>query len=126
MYARAFLSTLVLAFLVVGCGGGAGTGARVDANLITLEQIQEEGPTNAYNLVQALRPTWLQKRGPTSFYNEGEVRVYLDGTSLGGIDSLRGIHTDNVQSIQYLDERRASYRFGPGHEQGVILVTLKK
>jgi hypothetical protein len=126
MAVRTFFSTVALAALALGCGGGAGTGSRVDANLISLEQIQEEGPTNAYNLIQALRPTWLTKRGPTSFYNEGEVRVYLDGTSLGGIDTLRGIHTDNVQSIQFLDERRASYRFGPGHEQGVILVTLKK
>jgi len=113
-------------FFLAGCGTASGGGPTIDANLLSLEQISEEGPSNAYNIIQALRPTWFQKRGPTSFENEGEIRVYLDGTSLGGLEALRGIHSDNIQSMEFLDERKASFRFGPGHEQGVILVTLKR
>jgi hypothetical protein len=112
--------------LLAGCGTVSGGGPRIDANLLSQEQILKEGPSNAYNIIEALRPTWLQKRGSTSFESEGEIRVYLDGTSLGGLEALRGLHSDNIQSIEFLDERKASFRFGPGHEHGVILVTLKR
>jgi len=116
-----------LALLVsVACGTAGSGGSGLDANLITREQIDEEGPGSAYDIVQALRPLWLEKRGPTSFQNEGEIRVYMDGSSLGGLDALRGIHSDNIESIAFLDERRASLRFGPGHEHGVIHVIIKR
>ncbi len=113
-------------FISAGCGTTGSRGSGLEANLITREQIDQEGPANAYDIVQALRPLWLEKRGATSFYNEGEIRVYLDGTSFGGIESLRGIHSDNIESITYLDERLASHRFGPGHEHGVIHVITKR
>jgi hypothetical protein len=116
-----------LVFLMsVGCGSTGSRGSGLDADLITREQIDEEGPASAFEVVQALRPLWLEKRGATSFFDEGEIRVYLDGSSLGGIDSLRGIHSDNIESMSFLDERRASYRFGPGHEHGVIHVITKR
>ncbi|MBT8395988.1 MAG: hypothetical protein HKO65_19715 [Gemmatimonadetes bacterium] len=119
------LAVLIL-LMTLACGSAASGGSGLDANLIAREQIDEVGPSNAYNIIEALRPTWLQKRGPTSFYNEGEVRVYLDNSSLGGIEALRGIHSDNIESISFLDERRASFRFGPNHEQGVILVLTRR
>jgi len=109
----------------VACGTSGPGGTRINADVIDRAQIDQEGPSNAYLIVQALRPTWLEKRGATSFYNEGEIRVYLDGTSLGGIEALRGIHSDNIESISFLDERRASLRFGPGHEHGVIHVITR-
>lgn len=118
--------TLSLLFLAVGCGTAGTGGGRINANLIERQAIDELGPSNAYNVVEALRPTWLQKRGPTSFFNEGGIRVYLDDTSLGGLDELRGIHSDDIESIRRLDERQASLRYGPGHEQGVILVTTRR
>ena len=114
-----------MALLSTGCGTVATGGLSTDRNLLLREQIAELGPSNAYDIVQALRPVWLQKRGSTSFYQEGEIRVYLDGTSIGGIEVLRGIHSDNIESIRFLDERQASYRYGSGHEHGVILVTTK-
>jgi len=122
---KCFLSVLLL-IMTAACGSSGSGGSGIDANLITREEIDEQGPTNAYNIIEALRPVWLQKRGPTSFYNEGEIRVYLDNSSLGGIETLRGLHTDNIESISFLDERRASYRFGPNHEQGVILIMTRR
>jgi hypothetical protein len=119
-----FCVLVLLTSLACGTGGSGGSG--LDANLISRAQIEEHGPSNAYNIVEALRPMWLVKRGPTSFENEGGVRVYLDNSSLGGIEDLRGIHSDNIESISFLDERRASYRFGPNHEQGVILVMTRR
>ncbi|MGD2120749.1 MAG: hypothetical protein PVJ76_03350 [Gemmatimonadota bacterium] len=125
MSARTTILGGLILLLTVACGTAGAGGSGLNANLITRAQIDEEGPANAYEIVQALRPTWLEKRGVTSFYDEGDIRVYLDGSSLGGIDALRGIHSDNIESIEFLDERRASYRFGPGHEHGVIHVITK-
>lgn len=126
MTVRAAALSAGLLLLTLGCGTAGPGGSGLNANLINREQLDEYGPATAYEVVQALRPTWLQKRGNTSFMNEGEIRVYLDGTSHGGIDSLRAFHTDDVESIRYLDERQASYRYGPGHEHGVILITSRR
>ena len=126
MPGRKCILSVLLLIMTVACGSSGSGGSGIDANLIAREEIDEQGPTNAYNIIEALRPVWLQKRGPTSFYNEGEIRVYLDNSSLGGIETLRGLHTDNIESISFLDERRASYRFGPNHEQGVILIMTRR
>lgn len=111
--------------LASGCGTGGAGGGGVNANFIDRAEIDEYGPASTFDLVQALRPLWLQKRGATSFYDEGDIQVYLDGTGIGGTEALRGIHTDNVENLRFLDERQASYRYGPGHEHGVILVTSR-
>ncbi len=126
MTAQKLTLAIVLLLMTVACGAGGSGGSGLNSDLITREQIDEQGPSNAYNIIEALRPIWMQKRGNTSFHNEGEIRVYLDNTSLGGIEALRGIHSDNIESITFLDERRASYRYGPNHEHGVILVMTRR
>jgi hypothetical protein len=121
------LAFLGLCILTGACSTAGSGGSRLNANLITREQIAElTGVSDAYTVIEDLRPTWLQKRGNTSFRQEGEIRVYMDGVSVGGLDDLRNIHPDNIESIEFLDERRASFRFGPGHEHGVILVTTRR
>jgi len=112
--------------LAAACAAGTSGSGGLGANVILREQIEEHGPSDVYDLVRALRPTWLQKRGNTSFYDEGGIRVYLDGTGLGGINDLRNLHSDNVESVRFLDARQANLRFGSGHEHGVILVLTRK
>jgi len=85
-------------------------------------EIDEAGPTSAYDLVQKLRPMWLRKRGQTSFTQEGDVVVYLDGTRLGAREALRGVSTVNLESLEYIDAGRATNRFGAGHVNGAILL----
>ncbi len=126
MSKRAIGLTIGLILIVAGCGPAGAGGPSINSNLLSREEIAEAGPSNAHDIIQALRPTWLRKRGQTSFLQEGEIGVYQDGTGIGGIDVLRGIHSDNIESIRFLDERQASYRFGPGHEHGVILVTTRR
>jgi hypothetical protein len=52
--------------------------------------------------------------------------VYLDATSLGGRETLRNIMTDEIESIQFLDARRATLRFGSGHVNGAIVITARR
>jgi hypothetical protein len=92
---------------------------------ITQAEIAQEASSDAYQLIQKLRPIWLQKRGSTSFVQEGDIAVYLDGVHVGERDALRSIRTDDIESIQFLDAGRATFRFGAGHEHGAIVVTTK-
>ena len=103
--------TIGALLIFAGCGPAGAGGPSINADLLTREEIVEAGPSNAHDIIQALRPMWLKKRGQTSFVQEGEIRVYQDGTGIGGIDVLRGLHSDNIESIRFLNERPRNMRF---------------
>jgi hypothetical protein len=111
--------------LLTACAAGQPGTSRTNPNTISRAEIDQAGPSSAYDLVQKLRPIWLRKRGPTSFTQEGDVVVYLDGTRMGFRDELRRLHTENLESVEYLDARRATNRFGSGHVQGAILLRTR-
>lgn len=84
------------------------------------------GYPDAFTTVQSLRPQWLQRRGSTSLRGgEVQIKVYLDGTLLGGPENLRQITTRSISSIRYLDGLQASERFGFDHGQGAIVVSTR-
>ncbi len=118
-------SALAATLVVVACAGYSTGSPRSNSNLITQVDIAEAGTADAYQLVQRLRPVWLQIRGSTSFTQGSDVAVYLDGTKVGEREALRSIRTDDIQSIEFLDAGRAQLRFGVGHENGAILVTTR-
>ncbi len=125
MPTRALVLTVGLLLVLASCASRSTGGPRLNAYLITRADIEEMGPSNAFNIVQALRSNWLRKRGSTSFVQEGEIWVYVDGSGPSSLDILHGIHSDNIESLRFLDERQATYRFGSGHEHGAILVTMR-
>jgi hypothetical protein len=108
----------------VACAGSraAGDGSRTNREIITSEQILEYRFANAYEAVQALRSNWLQTKGVDSFRNPGQVRVYVDDTFLGGVETLRTIAVSTIYVIRHLDGVAATARWGVDHGQGVILV----
>jgi len=117
---------LVAALALSACAAGSSSsGSSLNSELITRTEIDEAGPSNAYDLIQKLRPIWLRWRGSTSFTQETDVKVYLDGTGMGERESLRRIDTFNIESIQYMDARRATNRFGSGHVNGAILIITR-
>jgi hypothetical protein len=116
-----FVAVLVLA----SCATGTSGGSSLNSDRISLEEIEQAGPSDAYTLIQKLRPVWLRWRGSTSFTQETDVKVYLDGTPMGEREALRTIDTANIESIEYLDARRATNRYGSGHVNGAILVRTR-
>ncbi len=128
----AFVRTvlLLLALVVAGCASAA-TGERDvlrrDANRITAEELERATFNNLFELVRALRPAWIQPRGPMSIEDPtaGEVVVYLDGMRYGGPASLRQLRPGDVASIEYLNGTEASARFGLGHVGGAIVIHSK-
>lgn len=112
----------IAALLLTGCASGQSGGERLDPNRISRAELEEVGLSSAYNAINKLRPIWLRKRGNTSFTQDSDVLVYLDGTRVGEKEVLRGMSTVNIERMEFMDARRATNRFGPGHVNGAILL----
>jgi hypothetical protein len=121
---RLTMTTLAIAVTLSACATTGERQPRADANRITTDQIAEATAANAYDLVQTLRPRWLQVRGPAGVAT-GETAVYLDGSRIGEIDVLRRISTREISGLQFLSPTEATHRFGTGHGHGAILVTTR-
>ncbi len=114
--------------VVTACAGNAGgkSSAPRDRALLTTEDIQRSGAVDAFTAVQTLRPHWLTKRGSTSFRQTESIKVYLDGSLMGGPDQLRQITASSIESIRYMDGLEATQRYGLDHGQGAVLVFTRK
>lgn len=119
----ATLLSLLLLLFVSACAATQNSGSSSNRNLLTSEEIQQASQySNAYEIVQNLRPQWLRKRGRHSIYNEGTIVVYLDDIRYGSPEALREISAEGVRSIQFLGAAQASNRYGLDHDHGAILV----
>jgi len=101
---------------------------------ITTAQIEASDTRTVEELIQLLRPQWLNPRGNdyvqivdstalpalTSAGATDVVRVYLDGQPLGGPDELANIPTPEVLRVEYYDMKAATMRWGAGHSHGAI------
>ncbi len=97
-----------------------------DRAVLSSEEMQRSGYPDVFTTVQSLRPQWLQRRGATSLRRAGDVKVYLDGSLLGGTESLRQITTRSISTIRYMNGLEASERWGLDHDMGAIVVTTRK
>jgi hypothetical protein len=99
--------------------------ARSDRNIITKEQLTKNHYSTVYDAVEALRSNWLQTRGTDSFRSPSQVKVYLDNTMYGGVESLRNIAATTISFIRYFDGVSATSRWGLDHGAGVIYVSTR-
>lgn len=109
---------VLMLVLLAACGRGRTDTPYADRSLIELAEIEGSPHPNAFALIQALRPHWLEVRGSGT----GAKRVYLDGMDLGGVNLLRQIATPTIGSIEYFDGPAATQRWGMDHAAGVIQV----
>lgn len=128
MPSRTVLVTLLAAAPLWGCASTKATTGQ-NPDVITREQIMATGATNLFDVVNRLRPRWLQIRTVSSFNLSDEIVVFQDGMNLGGPDALRQILPELVYEIRWLDGLRASSEL-PGlrsgrHIQGAIIVSTK-
>lgn len=107
---------LVMAAVSAGCAttGGSGTSGR-DFGVITAEEIAEVAPqvSNLYQVVERLRPRWLEARGPRSMSGGAEIMVYQGQSLLGTARELRQYGADYAYWLEYLDASEAVARL-PG------------
>ena len=111
-----------LVVLSIACAsGGGGSAVRRNSNVITLEEIEAVEATNAYDLIQRLRPQFLRPAGVGD-----PVVLYIDGTRREGLGDLRTLLKSSVREVRYLDSTDATTRFGTNHRSGAIQLTTRR
>jgi hypothetical protein len=121
------LLPIAILLLATACSArGPGTAGRADRNVISTEEMLEAGYNDAFTTVQTLRPQWLSRRGVSTINMRESVKVYLDGSLMGGPDQLQQIRTRSISSIRYMDGIEASQRWGLDHGLGAIVVSTRK
>ena len=123
------LSVLGLSALLIFLNGctPALQGPRGERDLITAQEIEGVAVSNAFELIERLRPLWLRSRGGRSTRLETEIVVYLNGSMFGGVDALNGIPIEIVDSVRVLDAAEAGRLPGLGsrHVERAILVEVR-
>lgn len=109
--------------VLAACASAPSDGTTRDRNVITAEEISGHHATDAYQLVQRLRPAWLRTRGRNSIRSESTIRVYVNGMSFGDLSSLRQISMSDIVRLERLGAAEATQRFGTGHTNGAILIS---
>jgi hypothetical protein len=120
--------SLSLAFM----GGCASTGASngQDPDLLTREQIMSvQGATSLYDVVQRLRPRWLQARAEHRSLNDAstQIVVYENQTQLGNLDALRLLQPDMAYEMRWMNGTVASDKL-PGLSvivAGAIIISTR-
>jgi hypothetical protein len=94
---------------------------------ISSAEIATSSATNAYALVERLRPNWLRAPGIGSIGGGARTKVvlvYLDGQRFGDLESLRTLSVAGIRSVQWLDAARAATLNSPGSDPiaGAIMI----
>lgn len=117
---------VVVVLSTVACtstGRVSSAGELGSLDAITREQID---PTDkdAFDVVLRLRPVWLRPRGRASLTTEERsyAAVFLDDVFYGSVDSLRGISSDEIDRIYFMNASDATTRYGTGYLAGIIHV----
>lgn len=117
------------------------TPANRNRRVITTEEIEQAQETNAFQVVEKLRPEFLVSMARQHTLGRGMVQqpdlgysqpdpeptaaVFVDGTEMGSVDELRRIQSIMVEEIRYLSGSEAQTKYGPRFPGGVIEVKLK-
>ena len=135
---RSQIILTALLTVIAACSGGSGgapAGAapspsqqtRRDANIITRAEIEQATwATNAFDLVQRLRPSFMRASGTTGVSGAARTAmVRLNDQDMGDFGALRQITLSSVQEIRYYSAPDATAKFGGLRGRPVIHVTTK-
>lgn len=137
---RSALVTAGLALaLTAACASTGEQRSSSSTTIITEAEVSGSTASNAYDLVQNLRPRWLNTRGqqslgtvsratpsgPVAEMARTSIVIYVDGSRMGELEQLRSISTRDIAQIRRLSAGEATQRFGGDHPHGAILVTTR-
>ncbi len=125
---------LVLTLATVAFAGGcaanrqAGSGTQLDR--ISNDELNSvPGVRNLYDVVERLRPRWLEMRAGDRTFAVGTGRativVFQDQSYLGDVEMLRQLSPDVAFDLQWLDGPTASSTLaglGSQHVAGAIII----
>ncbi len=118
---------IVLVGMISACASTqpSPAGARKDLTRITYEEIRGTEVSTAFDVVQRLRPHWLEVRGRDSFRSPSSIVVYVDNVRMGDPATLRQMSVTNLREIQFIDAITATRLYGTNHGAGAILVRTR-
>jgi hypothetical protein len=93
---------------------------RRQSNVITAAEIAEARASNAYHAVEMLRPTFLRASNPRF-----PVVVFVNGNRRGGVEELRNLRAEEIETITRMNAADAQMRYGPDLLSGVLDVVTK-
>jgi hypothetical protein len=137
-----FVAFSALVFAATSLSAQNPGNAKKSSTVIVSEEVRASIETNAYDLVQALRPQWLRENHketirtkkverPSGYRGDIEIAtvsdepvfvVFLDISKLGTLESLRDISVAGIGSLEFVSPAKATLRWGGGHTKGVIVV----
>jgi hypothetical protein len=107
------LSRFLIIANLVACAstGTTAGGSRQQTDLITAAEVSSSATTNAWDLINRLRPNWLKQQAVGSIGGGARtqvIAVYVDGHRYGDASSLQSVSTNGIRSVQWLDAARAA------------------
>ena len=118
--------------LIIGIAACSSTGSkakkgRYSRNLISAEDIKSHNTSTASEIIQRLRPLWLQVRGRKSLLSEDASLpvVYVNGRTYGGLGSLSNFSANEIVEIRFYSAADATTKFGTNHPSGIIDIILR-
>lgn len=104
------VAAFAVAIAACASSGSSDRPRRGSPDEITREEIAVTSATNAYELINRLRPNWLRapNTGSISGVRSQLTLVYLDRHRLGDLQSLRTLNTSEIQSMVWLDAAKAA------------------
>jgi len=128
---RRVLAAVMIA--LVACASGGGPSAKTqNPSVISQDEIEESSASNAFEVIQRLRPSFLRTRGAVhgtpgaaNAMEMVDLVVYLNENRLGGTDQLRQIATTDIREIRYFNSSEATTKWGTGHSAGAIQIVSR-
>lgn len=112
--------------------GAPATVRSASPDYITSIEVEATPVSNLYDLISRLRPRWLQAGTRGSIGSGGKkqvIAIYMDGTRMGDLSSLRAMSISGVKTLQFYDATRAATVLRePGSEPigGAIVITTNR
>jgi hypothetical protein len=106
----------------------ASTRPRSARDVLTEAEIRAANASDAYDLVQRLRPAWLRQKGDASQMDADgsrEIRVWVNGRDAGGLGALRDYDSNQIVSMRWVDSISARATYGRGYGRGVITIETR-
>lgn len=103
-------AALLAAMIACASSGAGSSGSRASPTRITRSEIYSANASNAYELINRLRPDWLRTQ-PTGSVAGGVVRsqsilVYLNRQRLEDLNALKTISVGGIESAEWIDASR--------------------
>jgi hypothetical protein len=127
----AFSRVAIIATFAACASSGATTALRSQTDQITAAEITASGTTNAWDLINHLRPNWLRHRATGSIGGGASnqvIAIYVDGHRYGDESTLRSLGTIGIKSLRWLDASTAAATLtdiGSDPIAGAIVITSR-